>query len=272
MSLSPEIINAAFPRTQAYNPDWIKSIGMGSHPLWMTEWLTSSIDLRPGMRVLDLGCGRAASSVFLAREFGVQVWAADLWINASENYQRIRDAGLSDRIFPIHCDAHALPFAGEFFDAITCIDCFSYFGTSDLYLNYLAHFVRTGGAIGVAGAGLMHELTDGIPQHLRQMWTQDFWCLHSAQWWRGHWERTGIVDMKLAETMTDGWKFWQHWQQDAYPQNEVEIQAITQDRGSTLGYIRMIATRRSDAKLEEYCWPDTLRSMPISYENKPILK
>ena len=35
------------------------------------------LDLRPGMRVLDLGCGRAASSIFLRREFGVQRWATD---------------------------------------------------------------------------------------------------------------------------------------------------------------------------------------------------
>ena len=29
------------------------------------------------MRVLDLGCGRAMSSIFLRREFGVQVWATE---------------------------------------------------------------------------------------------------------------------------------------------------------------------------------------------------
>jgi SAM-dependent methyltransferase len=35
--------------------------------------LAEAIELRPGMRVLDLGCGRAMSSVFLHREFGAQV-------------------------------------------------------------------------------------------------------------------------------------------------------------------------------------------------------
>ena len=53
-----------------------------------TEALFHRVGLRPGMRVLDLGCGRAASSVFLQREFGVQVWATDLWFDASENRQR----------------------------------------------------------------------------------------------------------------------------------------------------------------------------------------
>src|ERR1051325_9678244 len=111
------------------------------------------MDLRPGMRVLDLGCGRAMSSIFLRREFGVQVWATDLWFNASENLQRVRDAGVEDGVFPLHADARSLPFAGEFFDAIVCVDAFPYFGTDDLYLNCLGHFVKAGGQIGIAGSG-----------------------------------------------------------------------------------------------------------------------
>ena len=111
------------------------SVSGGANSLWMTEWLTAALDLQPGMRVLDLGCGRASSSIFLRREFGVQVWATDLWFNVLENIQRIRDAGVEDGVFPIHADARALPFAAEFFDAIGCLDSFSYYGTDDLYLR-----------------------------------------------------------------------------------------------------------------------------------------
>jgi len=117
----------------------------------MAEWLTSALDLRTGMRVLDLGCGRAASSIFLHREFGVQVWATDLWFSAAENGQRIRDAGVEDSVFPVHADARSLPFTDEFFDVIVSLDSFYYYGTDDLYLNYLARFVKPGGAIGIAG-------------------------------------------------------------------------------------------------------------------------
>ena len=74
----------------------------------MAEWLTEALDLQPGMRVLDLGCGRASSSIFLHREFGVQVWATDLWCDVSENAQRIRDAGVGDQVFPVRADARAL--------------------------------------------------------------------------------------------------------------------------------------------------------------------
>ena len=158
------LISDRFPRASAYHPEWVLAgVSGGANPLWMTEWLAEALDLRPGMRVLDLGCGRAMSSVFLRREFGVQVWATDLWFSASENLQRIRDAGVEDGVFPIHADARSLPFAAEFFDAIVSIDSFFYYGTDDLYLNYLARFVKPGGPVGIAGAGLMREIEGPVP-------------------------------------------------------------------------------------------------------------
>jgi cyclopropane fatty-acyl-phospholipid synthase-like methyltransferase len=41
-------------------------------------------ELQRDGRVLDLGSGKGSTSVFLAKEYGVQVWAADLWIEPSE--------------------------------------------------------------------------------------------------------------------------------------------------------------------------------------------
>ena len=123
MSTEKKLFSRRFPRASKYHPDWIlASVSGGANSLWLTEWLSEALELRPGMRVLDLGCGRAASSIFMRREFGVQVWATDLWFNVSENFQRVRDAGVEDGVFPIHADARSLPFAAEFFDAVVCIE------------------------------------------------------------------------------------------------------------------------------------------------------
>jgi cyclopropane fatty-acyl-phospholipid synthase-like methyltransferase len=46
---------------------------MGPNALWLAEWLAEALSLKAGMRLLDLGCGRAMTSIFLAKEFGVQV-------------------------------------------------------------------------------------------------------------------------------------------------------------------------------------------------------
>ena len=80
-------------------------------------------------------------------------------------------------MFPLHADARSLPFAAEFFDAIIAVDCYSYFGTDDLYLNYLVQFVKPGGPIGIAGAGLVEEIAAaGAGASSRTFWTQDFWA------------------------------------------------------------------------------------------------
>ncbi len=79
-----------FPRSEKYDGAWVEKNSMGPNTLWLMESLCERVELEQGMRVLDLGCGRAISSIFLAREFDVQVWATDLWIHPSENWPRIR--------------------------------------------------------------------------------------------------------------------------------------------------------------------------------------
>jgi cyclopropane fatty-acyl-phospholipid synthase-like methyltransferase len=260
-------VSADFPRASRYNPEWIlSSVSGGANSLWLTEWLAAALELRRGMRILDLGCGRAASSIFLRREFDVQVWAADLWFDPSENMRRIRDAGVDDGVFPLRADARSLPFASEFFDAIVSIDSFFYYGTDDLYLNYLARFVVPGGSIGIAGAGLTRDM-DALPEHLRDWWTQDLWCLHSADWWKRHWERTGIVEVSAADTMSDGWRRWLEWQREVAPENESEISAVEADRGEYLGYVRVVGRRVGETKLSE-----PVASLPAEYARKPLLR
>jgi SAM-dependent methyltransferase len=255
-----------FPRSSRYHPDWIiSSVSGGANSLWLTEWLTEKMPLRPGMRVLDLGCGRGASSVFLHQEFGVQVWATDLWFSVDERAERIRDAGMQDAVFPIHADARALPFAADFFDAIISIDSFVYYGTDDLYLNYLVRFLKPEAPIGIAGAGLTRELDGAVPDHLRAWWEPSLACLHSAGWWRRHWDRSGVVRVAIADNMADGWQFWRDWEYGVAPDNQVEIDALTADRGRHLGYVRAIAHRRGDRALD-----DPIVSVPVSYRKQPL--
>lgn len=268
MIADERLISDRFPRSSQYHPEWVLAGASGAaNPLWLTEWLAEALNLRQNMRVLDLGCGRAISSIFLHREFGVQVWATDLWFSASENLQRIRDAGVEEGVFPIQADARSLPFAVEFFDAIVSIDSFSYYGTDDLYLNYLARFVKPGGEIGIAGAGLIQEIEGPLPTHLRKWWTADLWCLHSVDWWRRHWDRTGILDVGTADTLPDGWWFWRDWLALIAPDNVTEIQALDADAGSYLGYVRGVGRRRAEVQLTE-----PIVSVPTQYVKKTLLR
>lgn len=261
-------ILSSFPRSSNYHPEWVLAgVSGGANPLWLTEWLAGSLDLKPGMRVLDLGCGRAMSSIFLHREYGVEVWATDLWFSVTENLQRIQDAGVGHSVFPIHADARDLPFAAGFFDAIISIDSFIYYGTDDMYLNYLARFVKPGGQMAIAGAGLMQEIEGTPPGHLQEWWTPDLWSLHSAAWWRRHWERTGIMRIEVADAMPDGWRLWRDWHLAVAPHNRIEIEALEADEGQYLGYVRLVARRQPDIELEE-----PINAIPYQYVQKPLLR
>lgn len=205
-----------FPRSEKYDPQWILSNQMGPSALWLTESLSNRMTFQPGMRVLDMGCGTALSSIFLAREFGVQVWANDLWIKAEDNYERIAEARVEDLVFPIHAEAHALPYARGYFDAAISIDSFTYYGTSDTYLRYFASFLKPGAQIGISNPGLTKDFDCGLPAYLTDkdengsaFWDPtECWSFHTTDWWRNHWEHTDIVNIEHAGIMQDGWGIW----------------------------------------------------------------
>jgi cyclopropane fatty-acyl-phospholipid synthase-like methyltransferase len=121
-----------YPRSSRYDPAWLLDLDMGPNPLWLLEDLARDLDLRPGMQVLDLGSGKGATSVFLAREYGVQVVAADWWIAADEAAAVFAGAGVASQVTAVRAEAHALPFGKESLDAIVSIDAL--FAASDVQL------------------------------------------------------------------------------------------------------------------------------------------
>ena len=253
--------NKAFPRSSKYDPKWVMENDMGPNALWLTEWLCWAMELKPDMRLLDMGCGKGLSSVFLAREFGVQVWANDLWIGASDNWQRIRDAGVEKRVFPIQAEAHALPYAQEFFDAVVSINSYHYYGTDDLYLQYFSRFVKPGGQIGIVVPGLMRDLEDGkAPKHLTrpQASGKCFWdpaecfSFHTVDWWRRLWEQTELVNIEAADTLPDGWRHWLQFERAKLAahcnRHTDEVPALEADQGRYLGFVRLVARRQQARK------------------------
>jgi cyclopropane fatty-acyl-phospholipid synthase-like methyltransferase len=237
-----------FPRSAGYRPEWMLENLMGPNAVWLAEALSQVLPLEPGMRVLDMGCGKAISSIFLAQEFGCQVWATDLWIKPNENWGRIREAGLEDRIFPIYAEAHALPFAEQFFDAAISLDAYHYFGTDDLYLGYYARFVKPGGLLGLVVPGIAQEFTAGVPPHLTPYWEPEFWSFHSPDWWRRQWERTGPVEVTHADMIPNGWQHWLTWLEVArahgYRSSAEEAEMVRLDAGRNLGFTRLVARKR----------------------------
>ena len=245
-----------FPKSATYDVEWMLANEMGPNALWLLEGLTRHMTLSPGDRVLDMGCGRAVTSVFLAKEHRARVWANDLWVSADDNWNRVVEAGQEERVCPIHAEAHDLPYAAGFFDAIVSIDSYQYYGTDDVYLAYITRFLKTGGQMGLVMPAMLREIDKEPPAHLlkRQgsgavFWDHsECWTLHPLDWWVRHFERSTLVDIELSVVVEDGWKLWRDWERvrngGGYTGFPSELETIEEDRGRYIGFVMLVLKKR----------------------------
>ena len=241
------LTHARFPLANQYDAGWLRELDMGPNPLWMLEDLLADVPLRRGMRVLDLGCGRGATSVFLAEQVGVEVWAVDLWIDADENARRFAVRGLEGSVHAVQADARSLPFDDGAFDAIVCIDAYEYFGTDVHALPGLLRVLAPGGRIGVATPSIRAELRElgRIPAHIREVvgWEALAWPTAAA--WRFLWEQTGLVEVTARE-QEDGaadWLRWTRFTATGSPDSDAVIRMLEADAGELLTFALVAGTK-----------------------------
>jgi len=237
-----------YTRTEKYDDNWIQSNWMGPHPLWLLEDLCENMELRSGMKVLDMGCGKGLTSVFLAKEYGVTVFANDLWISATDNLKRFEEAGVSDKVFPIQAEAHALPYADGFFDAVISIDSYHYYGASESYLpTHFAKLVKPGGQLGIVVPGLVREFEKGYPQSLEKYWDAEMFTFHSNDWWHNLWQKTGLVDVTACYNISEPkeiWYPWAKWSKEHMNFNDLEF--LEADTDNDLALIAMVAKKTAE--------------------------
>ncbi|MDX5345822.1 MAG: methyltransferase domain-containing protein [Hymenobacteraceae bacterium] len=250
-------IKSVFPRSAQYDLNWVRLHSMGENVLFNLESLTETIPLKKGMRVLDLGCGKAISSVFLAKEFEVQVWAIDEAISATDNYKRICEAGCEHLVTPLQLDARALPFAEGFFDAVIVVDPYTYFGTDEKYLPYICRFLKPGGYIGIVDVCFTHEIEtlQQVPAFLRPDY-QDYWYfIHSVEWWKKLWEKTGLVHITCSGTLPNADLIRQQYIQDFKGAEDKDpfAKALKQDQEKFISFFRLVGRRTGkDAFLQSF--------------------
>ncbi len=258
------LVKPEFPRSAGYDPDWQLSNQMGPNALWLCEWLCEAMELKPGMRVLDLGCGKAMTSIFLAREFGVRVWAADLWMSQDNNWKRVKEAGAQDSVCPLRMEAHALPFASGFFDAVISIDAYHYFGTDEHYIDYIGQFVREGGQFGVVVPGLVREFENGVvPAHLAEPQSsgKTFWepacrSFKTPGFWSALWKGSASVEDVKVGLQPDGWRLWMEFERAIEKSGKgifpSDAEALEKDAGQYIAFIRATARRSALSEMNLY--------------------
>lgn len=129
--------------------------------LRLTQELAGECCLRPGQRVLELGCGVGSTASFLAREQEVSAVGLD----SSEPF--VEEARTRDpRVAWVCGDARVIPYPEQYFDAVFC-ECFlSTLEDPARVLREIRRVLRPSGHLAVSDVYLREpEAWSPSPQH-----------------------------------------------------------------------------------------------------------
>ncbi|MGB2578607.1 cyclopropane fatty-acyl-phospholipid synthase-like methyltransferase [Elusimicrobium simillimum] len=231
-----------FFEDEAKNTQFIKNNLMGPNALIILKELLDKLKLNKNMRILDLGCGTGLTSVCLAKETGAQIFAADLWISATDNLKRFTQLGLEKQIFPLQIDAaKPMPFAEDFFDAVISIDAYYYFGTAAGYLDKnIVPLVKKGGVIAIGIPGRKDE-NDAELAAKMEPYLQGEKNFHSLQWWKDLWQKSKNIEITAAFSMQCHEQAWQDWLASGHSFVKHDIEMMKADSGKYFDTIGLAA-------------------------------
>ena len=236
-----------YPRSQKYNTPELQAKIMGPNPVKLEEELLLNNSIPQGAVVCDLGSGQGLTSVFLAKEYGFTVYAADLWSDPEENRLFFDKMGLSpEQIIPVKADASALPFPKEFFDAVISTDSYNYFGRDPGYLDEkLLPWVKPGGYVYIAVPGMVKDCHDALPQALLLSWTpEQLDYIHDIPYWERIISQCKSADILQIQQLESNREVWDDWlKQD----NEYAIgdrKSMEAGGGAYLNFIAIVLRKK----------------------------
>ena len=236
-----------YPLSEKYGtPELMKKI-MGPNPLKLEEELLTGHRIPEGSLVCDLGSGQGLTSVFLAREYGFTVYAADLWSDPEDNRRFFVQMGLTDaQVLPVKADASALPFAPETFDAVVSIDSYHYFGRNPAFLDEkLLPFVKAGGYVYIAIPGMKRDCHDHLPPELLLSWTpEDLETMHDAAYWRSIVSRSRDCEVLEVSEMVSNEEVWADWLRQENPYAVGDRKSMNAGAGKYLNFVKIVLRKK----------------------------
>lgn len=223
--------------------EFLKANMMGPNAMRVSEELASYLKIQKEMRVLDLGCGCGLSTLLLVQKYGAAVFAADLWIPPTENYERFGALGIDDKAVPLSVDAtKGLPFANGYFDLLFSVDAYHYFGDTSEMLPSLLPFVKKGGSIAVAVPGLTYEFGKNVPDEMQPFWNDEMErTLHSLDWWKNLWSREKGIDLVDVREMACCKQAWDEWLTSPNPYAVKDAEMMKAEDGRYFNLVQLIA-------------------------------
>lgn len=189
------------------------------------------------IKILDLGCGKGLTSIYLAEKYkNAVIFAVDLWVEATDNYKFFKEQGYENRIIPLNTSAENLPFAYHYFDIIVSIDAYHYFGTDkNFFKENIKPYLKDNGLIFIAVPGMKDDYKK-VPQDLKGFISdEDFRFFKSIKYYENI-LKENIKEIKIEEMkcFNEAWDSWLATD-NPYAVNDTEL--LKADGGKYLNLI-----------------------------------
>jgi SAM-dependent methyltransferase len=218
----PDITN--YPELAGLSCNEIYHDFFGGGGLYLVVRMLRLLNLHPGQVVLDLGCGKGESSLYMAKHCEVRVKALDLCTPAEFLARKFAERGVGELISALQLDATGpLPYAQKEFDAIFCMNSFNFYGAEPGFLPHLLRHLKPGGQLCIGSEVLSAEFTPKQladppfvyafplppPNEQVDVFRDDFLKQHTPLWWRNFFQDSGLLEVEACHELEDAEAIYQ---------------------------------------------------------------
>ncbi len=223
--------------------------------------IATKLRIKPGMQVLDIGCGWGGTSITLARDYGANVVGVTLsQVQLDHAQKRAEAAGVADKI-----DFRLMDYRDvtEEFDRIVVVGMLEHVGQP----QYATFFRQLHKNLAPDGIALVHTIGRSTPPGRTSPFFHKYifpggyvpamsevltevektgLAMADVEVWRGHYEQT-----------------LQHWQQ-RFLENRPEIRALYDDRFCRMWYYYLVAAEKGFANLGQVVFQFQITKSPAA--------
>jgi ubiquinone/menaquinone biosynthesis C-methylase UbiE len=174
--------------------------------------LISGLELKPGMHILDAGCGTGEALTWLRAEVGEgQVVGVDL---AAAHTRAAREQAPADALV-VQADLRALPFREDSFDLIWSVNTVNHLQHPQEAVQRLAGLLRTGGLLALGQSSLVPDMyfawdarlerltTEAVRQYYRDRYQLDERDLTAVRGLLGVARGASLKEVRVSTTMIE---------------------------------------------------------------------
>jgi tocopherol O-methyltransferase len=177
----------------------------------LTETLADEAGIRPGNRVLDVGCGMGSSSIYLAAERHCHVTGLTIspvqrqWAQWAARWHKI-----NERARFLCTDAEQVEFPPESFDVVWSIECTEHLFAKPHFFRRVADWLRPGGRVAIC-AWLAGDRSDSDAVLEVHRVCEGFLCpsLGTAEDYMGWMKEAGLNSLRFQDWTASVTRTWE---------------------------------------------------------------